>query len=362
MDSTNRVMRMRSWLADEGLDAMVVTDTANIAWLTGFESVFDSEQAHVAIVTPDTARFLTDSRYSTAASSAAEGTDWEVVLELDDRPRAVAGRLVESAAVRIGFEDSMSVATWAAYEKAIEGEMIQTKDAVRVLRAVKEPEEIAAIRAAQEITDAAFTHMLEWMAAGLPERLVALELERWMREQGSDGVAFDAIVASGPNSALPHATPGERKLAAGDLVVLDFGARVRGYRSDMTRTVGIGTTGETERSIYDIVRRANEAAAAMLTPGVTGQAADAAARALIDEAGYGGCFQHGLGHGVGLDIHELPNLSPRNEKPLPVGAVVTIEPGIYLPGRGGVRIEDLVVVGEDGIENLTISTKELIEI
>lgn len=364
MDSTVRLQRTRDWMREQSLDTIVATDTSNVMWLTGFESVFDYEQAHVALVTPESALLFTDSRYSTAALDAAADTPWEVVLELDDRAKAVAARALGAGARRIGFEDTMSVATWAKYAAAIgaDGEMVETSDAVRALRAIKEPSEIAAIRAAQAITDAAFLHMVEWMAPGIEERLVALELERWMREQGSEGVAFDAIIASGPNSALPHATPGSRQLAKGDLVVLDFGARVGGYRSDMTRTVGIGSVGEVERAIYDVVRAANEAVLAMLRAGVTGKEADAAARDLIVAAGYGEFFQHGLGHGVGLDIHELPNLSPRNEHPLPSGAVVTVEPGIYLPGRGGVRIEDLVVVLDDRVENLTTSTKEFVEI
>ncbi len=362
MKSENRLARTRAWLETNGFDAFVAKNTSNIAWLTGFEGTFDYEQAHVAIVTRSGAWFYTDSRYTTVASLRAEGTPWEVVLELDDRPAAVAERLASVGAKRIAAEDTVSVAAWKKYEEAVDGELVATDAVIETLRSIKEPEEIESIAAAQAITDAAFTHMLGFLKAGMTERQIALELEFWMRSNGSDGVAFDGIIASGPNSAMPHASVTDRVIEPGDFLVMDFGARVNGYCSDMTRTVLFGTATEEQRAIYDTVLAANLAGIAGCRAGVKGKDIDATARAVIDAAGHADHFQHGLGHGVGLDIHELPNCGSRSEPLVLAGAVVTVEPGIYLPGVGGVRIEDLVVVEDGGCRVLTTSTKELIEL
>ncbi|MDR3685741.1 MAG: M24 family metallopeptidase, partial [Coriobacteriia bacterium] len=219
------------------------------------------------------------------------------------------------------------------------------------------------IDAAQQITDAAFDHLLAGvLRPGVSERDVALELEFFMRRAGSQGVAFDPIVASGPNAAKPHANPSERLLTEGDFVVLDFGARVGGYCADMTRTVVIGSSSDRHREIYDAVLTANAAGTAAVCPERTGSEIDRAAREVIAQRGFGEYFGHGLGHGVGLEIHELPGLGPRSELRVPLGSVVTVEPGIYVPGFGGVRIEDLVVVDESGARVLTRSTKDLLEL
>lgn len=362
MDATQRVSRMRDRLAQEGFDAFVATSTSNISWLTGLEQVFDHEQAHVAVVTPDRAVLFTDSRYVTAAREGAAGTGWEVVLELTGRAAAVSTLLEESGARRIAAEDTLSIADWRTYEAAVGSGLETTSSFVETLRAVKDDEEIEAISQAQAITDAAFSHMVGFIVPGMSEREIALELECWMRKNGSDGVAFTSIVAGGPNSALPHATPGDRPVSDGDFIVVDFGARVRGYCSDMTRTVVMGTATDRHREIYDTVLAANRAGIAACRAGVAGKEVDAAARQVIDDAGFGEYFQHGLGHGVGLDIHELPNCGSKSEPVLPARSVVTIEPGIYLPGFGGVRIEDLVVVEDGGCRVLTTSTKDLLEL
>ena len=228
------------------------------------------------------------------------------------------------------------------------------------MRAVKDERELSAMRAAQAITDAAFEHIVEFMNEGMTELEVKRELEETMRRLGAEGLAFDSIVASGPNGAAPHSIAGERRLQAGDMVVMDFGARKGGYCSDMTRTVCVGEGTPLAREVFAAVREANEAVEAMIRPGRTGAAMHHLAEDVLAHNGFAGKMGHGLGHGVGIDIHELPVLSPRNETPLEVGNVVTVEPGVYLPGEIGCRLEDFGVVTEDGFEVFTKSTHELV--
>ena len=230
------------------------------------------------------------------------------------------------------------------------------------MRAVKEPWELERIRRAEAIGDAAFARVLPLLKPGLTELEVAAELEYQMKLLGAEGLSFDTIVASGLNSSMPHAVPGEKKLEAGDFVTMDFGCRYQGYCSDMTRTVVLGKAGQRQKEIYETVRKAQEAALLVIRAGIRGKEADRAAREVIGEAGYGAFFGHSLGHSLGLFIHEQPSLSPSSEKILLPGMVETVEPGIYVPGFGGVRIEDLVLVTETGCENLTSSPKEMIEL
>jgi len=343
-------------------DVFLATTPANVRYLTGFDGVFDEEPAHVALIDQGTRRLLTDSRYFEAASTAAHGGDWRVELAQGDVLLHAANVLNAESCESLGFETTLSFDRHAALVKAFAGVCSPAKGWVEDLRAVKDAEEISRIRAAQALTDVAFDHILGFVREGATELEIALELEFFMRREGSEGVAFAPIVASGPNSALPHAIVGPRALAKGDFVVLDFGARLGGYCADMTRTVVIGQAGDEQRSIYDTVRRANEAGAAAVAAGKPGCEIDAAARAVIDDAGFGEFFGHGLGHGVGLEVHEQPGLGARSTAPVPLGSVVTIEPGIYIPGMGGVRIEDLAVVEESGARILTHSTKDLIEL
>jgi Xaa-Pro aminopeptidase len=259
-------------------------------------------------------------------------------------------------------EDSVSHRRFGYLDRTCEAELVATQDLVEELRRVKEPAEVERIAAAQELTDAAFDHVLGVVRSGMTEREIALALEFHMRERGSEGVAFPPIVASGPNSARPHATVSDRRLQHGDFVVLDFGARVGGYCADMTRTLVVGKASDEQRQLYDAVYEANRAGTAAIRAGVLGKDADAAAREVLEGRGLGDLFTHGLGHGVGLEVHELPGVGPRGEKELPAGSVVTVEPGAYEAERGGVRIEDLVVVEEGGCRVLTRSPKDLIEI
>ena len=370
-----RLERMRAMMAAEGVADFYCRDLSNVKWLTGWEDVFDDEPAHLAFVTPKTAVLHTDSRYADACRVAADAGEWTVDEERMTHARWAAESFAAFHEARgaqrgrnlcgFGIEDSMELGEFRRLEEAFAAvdwspTLVETTDAVKRLRAVKDEAEIERLRAAQAITDAAFEYIVGFMRAGMTEREVAFELEQTMRKMGAEDLAFASIVASGANGASPHSIPGDKRLEDGDLVVMDFGARARGYCSDMTRTVAVAHATERTRAIFDAVRAANETVEAMLRPGVTGRAAHERAEYVLAEHGFAGKMGHGLGHGVGIDIHELPVLSPRNEAPLEAGNVVTVEPGVYLSGEAGCRLEDFGVVTADGFEVFTASTHELV--
>jgi Xaa-Pro aminopeptidase len=360
--SHSRTAALRERLHAEHADAVALTSVPNIAYCTGFEGVFDDEPAHVALVTATSAILITDSRYVEALSASAESGEWRIVLATTSLAEVLGDELSAAGVERVALETSQAYGRYRAFEKALGVTVVECDGWVESLRQTKDAEEILAIESAQALTDGAFDHILGALHAGARESDIALELEIFMRRAGSDGVAFAPIVASGPNSALPHATPGERVFSEGDFVVLDFGARIGGYCADMTRTVVIGEATERHREVYDAVLAANAAGAAAVAAGIPARDIDAAARAVIDDRGFGTYFGHGVGHGVGREVHELPGLGPRSEALVPLGAVITVEPGIYVPGFGGVRIEDLAVVEASGARVLTRSTKELLEL
>lgn len=259
----------------------------------------------------------------------------------------------------------MTLAAFRALEGALakapaSPQLRETSDFVRMLRAVKEPSEVARMKAAQAITDAAFSYIITYMKPGMTERQVQIELEDWMLRHGASGLAFSSIVACGANGASPHAIPGEAQLEAGQCVVMDFGARAHGYCSDMTRTVFIGQPDARMRAAYETLREANEQVEAAIKPGVTGAQMHQMAEGVLAAGGFAGKMGHGLGHGVGIDIHEEPVLSPRNKEPLAPGNVVTVEPGIYLEGDFGMRLEDFGVVTETGFQVFTQSTHDMV--
>lgn len=374
--AAGRLARLREVAAQAGIRTFLVRDTASIEWLTAFDNVFDDEQAHALLVTPHDAVLHTDSRYAGAARKAAAG---EGVIAIDDARtghgawvadvfaarHANAAGGVAPADIVLGIEDSMTLAGFRALERALAEapaapQLRETTDFVRALRAVKEPAEVARMKAAQVITDAAFSHIITFMKPGMTEREVQVELEDWMLRHGASGLAFSSIVATGANGASPHAIPAETKLEAGQCVVMDFGARAHGYCSDMTRTVFIGQPDAKMRSAYDTMRQANERVEAALRPGVTGADMHQLAEDVLAAGGFAGKMGHGLGHGVGIDIHEEPVLSPRNTAPLAPGNVVTVEPGIYLEGEFGMRLEDFGVVTEEGFDVFTQSTHEMV--
>ncbi|MDY2778110.1 MAG: Xaa-Pro peptidase family protein [Collinsella sp.] len=367
--SEGRVARVREMMRARGYDAVVVRDEANLRWLTGAMGVFDYtfEFPHVAFITMDSCHLHTDSRYlNSFEENLPAGHSWKLDMDEVDMPRWVADRALESRSSVIAVEDDMQISFYFGILRALEDVSIcasiaQMHGDIQRMRAVKDAEEIELMRAAQKITDAAFTHMCGFIRPGLTEKQIRTELESFMFNNGADALAFSSIVASGPNTANPHAIPGDRVVEKGDFVLMDYGAGYRDYRSDMTRTVCVGEPSEQQRALYDLVRRTHEECAAAIHAGVDGHEVHMLSRKIIGDAGYGAYYGHGLGHGVGIDIHELPSLG-RKSNTLEVGSVVTVEPGVYLPGVGGVRLEDFGVVTEQGFEPFTESPHDLVVI
>lgn len=342
--------RLEAALGERELDRMLVTDLTNVRYLTGFTGTNGA-----CVCGPGVRLFFTDFRYTERAEAEVEG--WDPVTLEGDWLGGIAARLEG----RVGFEDDqMAVRTLAKLEgKLAEGvEMVPAGGTVEALRRVKDEGELRAIEEASKLADEAWRWSVERGLAGRSEREVARAAEARIREHGGEP-SFPAIVAAGPNGALPHAEPGPREIGSGELVVFDMGARLDGYCSDGTRTFATGEPGEAARVVYETVLEAQLAALEAVAPGAAGEQVDAVARKLIGAAGHGRHFGHGLGHGVGLEVHEGPRLAPKSDDVLAPGEVVTVEPGIYLPGELGVRIEDFVVVTEDGCRNLSTLSKEL---
>ena len=366
-----RLARLRTACEQRGLDGLYVRDLSNLRWLTAFDGVFDDEPAHALFVDVRRAVLHTDSRYVSACERRAQGTSLTVSAERVSHSAFAANLWYEdtpAADAKLGIESSITLAEYRALQKAFEEHgqyadslpFVETDGVVGSLRTVKDTDEIARMKEAQAITDAAYTHIIGFMKPGMTEREVQIELEDFMRRHGAEGLAFPSIVATGPHGASPHAIPGETLLEAGQCVVLDFGARARGYCSDMTRTVFLGEPDARLRSAYEAIRAANEQVEAVIKPGVLGKDMHDLAEQVLADAGFGGTMGHSLGHGVGIDIHEEPNLSPRNDAPLVAGNVVTVEPGIYLPGEFGMRLEDFGVVTEEGFAVFTHSTHDMV--
>ena len=261
----------------------------------------------------------------------------------------------------MGFEDAyMTVQDWERYRKALSCELVPAAELLRQLRMVKDEEELEAMVAAQRIAERALADILEEIRPGVTEKEIAARLQYLMLHYGASDMSFDPIVVSGPNGSLPHGVPSEKEIRQGEFVTMDFGCICHGYCSDMTRTVAVGYATEEMQRVYQTVFSAQLAGIAAAKAGLTGREVDGAARAVIEAAGYGDYFGHSFGHGVGVEIHESPNASPMNDSPLPVGAVISAEPGIYLPGKLGVRIEDVILLTEDGCKNITKAPKDLI--
>jgi Xaa-Pro aminopeptidase len=342
--------RLAELVAERELDLFLVTDLVNVRYLTGFGGTNGA-----CICGAETRLLLTDFRYTERAEREVEG--WEVVTVTDDWLGGIASRLQGKA----GFEDDhLSVRTLRRLEEKLSdsAEATAAGGLVQKLRRVKDEGELEAIAAASALADEVWRWSLERGLGGRSEREVARAAEARIRELGAEP-SFPTIVAAGPNGALPHAEPGERRIESGELVVFDMGARLEGYCSDGTRTFAVGEPGEAAREVYELVLRAQLAAFDAVRPGIDGKDLDAVAREAIAAAGHGDRFGHGLGHGVGLEIHEAPTLSPRSEDELAASEVVTVEPGVYLPGELGVRIEDLVVVTEGGARSLSGLPKDL---
>ena len=342
--------RLEQQLAERELDRMLVLNLLNIRYLTGFTGTNGA-----CVCGPGVRLFFTDFRYTERAEAEVEG--WEIHTIANDW----LGGIAEHLQGRFGFEDDhMSVRLLEKLkEKLADGvEAVPAGGRVEELRRVKDEGELALIEEAAKLADEALRWSVEQGLAGKAEREVARAFEARIRELGGDP-SFPAIVAAGPNGALPHAEPGEREIGRGELVVFDMGAAIDGYCSDGTRTFATGDPGEEAIEVYEVVRRAQQASLDAIRAGITGEDVDKVAREVIDAAGHGDRFGHGLGHGVGLELHEAPRLSLRSDDVLAPGEVVTVEPGIYLPGKLGVRIEDLVVVTDESLRNLSSLPKDL---
>ena len=341
---------------DDTVDGLLLT--SRFSRMYGAE--FDIAEG-IAIVTKKGCRYFTDSRYIESAQNNIQGFQ---VLEMSrNNPY---GKLLNDAIAdfgvhTLGYEETyLTVSELMSFESKLNAKLVPYNEKIYGFRAVKEDWELARMRKAQEITDTAFAEMLPKIKLGLSEKQLQAELVYSLLKNGADGMAFEPIVVSGPNTSMPHGVPGERVVQEGDFITMDFGATYQGYCADMTRTVAVGYVTEEMQKVYDTVLQAQTAAIAASKPGVTGREIDAVARNIITDAGYGAYFGHGYGHCIGMECHEAPNCSPAGERKMEKGMVSSAEPGIYLPGKFGVRIEDVVIFTEDGCENITKSPKNLI--
>ena len=338
------------------LDAMLLTGEANCYYAAGFMG------EGIALVTRRGSWYFTDSRYTEAADKAIGNA--AVIREVSrEKPFSVLinEALAEAGAEKAGFEDQrMTVAEHAVYSEKLHCTLTPASALMTELRSSKDEEELSCMTAAQRIAEGALAQILKEIRPGMTEKEIAARLNYLMVSAGAEKTSFDTIVASGPNGSMPHAVPGMRKVREGDFITMDFGCVYKGYCSDMTRTVALGRPSDEMRNVYDIVLQAQLAGIAAARAGVTGAAIDGAARKVIQDAGYGSCFGHSFGHSLGIDIHEAPNAAPGNDKPMPDGAVISAEPGIYLPGRFGVRIEDVMILRPDGAQVITKAPKALL--
>lgn len=315
----------------------------------------------VAIVTAKGCRYFTDSRYLEAARNNIMGFEVLEMNRADPYSKLLNEAIADFGVTKLGYEESyLTVAEFRAYEEALNAELVPMDQAIRQFRAVKEPWELARMRQAQKITDSAFSEVLGKIRVGMTEKELQAELIYCLYKNGGEGLSFDPIVVSGPNTSLPHGVAGDRAIETGDFITMDFGAVYQGYCSDMTRTVAVGFVTDEMEKVYNTVLQAQLAGIAVTRAGITGQEIDAAARQVIGDAGYGDYFGHGYGHGLGLEVHEAPGCCPSGQTVMKENMVSSAEPGIYLPGKFGVRIEDVVIFQEDGCENITHSPKNLI--
>ena len=350
-----RIAKLRELLQEMKLDSALIYKPENRRYMSGFTG-----SSGYVFVTMDKAYFITDFRYVEQATAQCKG--YEILQHSNEN---TLYQILEGFSIkRMGFEGDY--VTYQAYKELTEKlpniTFESLEDTLGKLRIIKDTQEISLIEKAAGIADEAFSHICQYIKPGVRECDIALELESFMKKNGASATSFDSIVASGKRSSLPHGVASDKLIEAGDFVTLDFGCVYQGYCSDMTRTVVVGKATEKQREIYEIVLDAQMKALAFIKPGVTGIEVDQIARDIISAKGYGAYFGHGLGHGVGLEIHESPRLSPLGKDVLEPGMIVTDEPGIYLPDFGGVRIEDLVLVTETGYRSLSNSTKELLEL
>jgi len=352
----SRFDKIAAKLPEYDLDAIMVTSEPNRLYATGFHST-----AGMAIITRSGSYFFTDSRYIEAASKKITGGEIRENTR-ENTMMKLAGEVIAKHGVkRMGFEESYStVEEYNTWKEKLDCELVPATKLLMELRSVKDQGEIDSLIAAQRIAEKALVETLNYIKAGRTEKEIAAFLQYQMLLGGAEKMSFEPIVVSGANSSMPHGVPTAKQVEAGDFITMDFGCVYNGYCSDMTRTVAVGHVTEEMDKVYHTVLKAQLAGIAATKAGVTGRAVHEAAAKIIGDAGYGAYFGHGYGHGVGVEIHEQPNASPANDKPLPVGAVISAEPGIYLPGRFGVRIEDVVIVQENGCLDIMKAPKELV--
>jgi Xaa-Pro aminopeptidase len=352
-----RIQALMDRFEGHHIDGMLLTYGRSLRHITGY-----SGSNGCALVAPGVLIFITDFRYKTQAEE--EVADFERRMAKEDLFKELTTVGWFSEKRRMGVESThLTIEQLNLLKRLLpKTEMVPVKELPEAVGIIKDSDEIESIRRAVAISDAVYEEILTVIEPGLHEVELAAEIEYRMRRQGSERLAFDVIVVSGERSALPHGQPGNKKIQAGELVTMDYGARVNGYCSDFTRTVVVGRATEQQREIYEIALRAQQAAEEAAAAGKTGKEVDAVARDIIADAGYGDYFGHGLGHGLGLEIHEPPKLSPKSQMTLQPGMVTSVEPGIYIPGMGGVRIEDVIVIREKGCEVLTQAKRELIEL
>lgn len=349
-----RISQLQKSLAENC--TAIIESPENRLYFTGFHSSLG-----YLVVNKDNAVFLTDSRYIEAAQNSVEGAKVEEFFSL----ATVKEVLSEIGATKVVMQSgTTTVAAAQTYTKAFDGFEVSfdgsLDEVISDLRIIKDRSELDDVIRAQRIAESAFDYVLGIIKEGMTEKQLALELDFYMLSHGADALSFDTIAVSGKNSSLPHGVPSEKKIEKGDFITMDFGAVVNGYHSDMTRTVAVGFVSDEQKKVYETVLQAQKTALDGVRAGVVCRDADALARNVIESAGYGEFFRHGLGHGVGVEIHEAPTVSPKDDMVLKEGMLITIEPGIYLPERFGVRIEDMVYVTENGCENLTKADKSLI--
>lgn len=357
MNTNPRVEKLRSAMAEANIPALLVTEINNLRYISGFTG-----STGIGLVTEYDAWFFADPRYIIQAKDECRG--FEIVPVLDGFTKTVGSLVRDKRFGLLAFErQHVSFATYEELRNAVpEVRLYPVSNLVENLRAVKDEGEINIIRQAAKIADATFEHVLNIIRPGMTERELALEIEWHMRRLGAEREGFSAIVASGPRGALPHASPTDKPIQEGELVVMDYGAYFGGYNSDITRTVCVGKADSQQREVYEIVREAQQLGVETLRPGLKGQDVDRAVREFITARGYGDKFGHGLGHGLGLQVHDVGSLSKTSTTEIKAGMVFTVEPGIYIEGWGGVRIEDDVLVTNDRSERLTLAARELIEL
>lgn len=350
------IAKIQKSLASENLDALLLVSSQNRQYATGFKS-----SAGAVVIMQSAAYFFTDSRYIESAKLNAKGVEVAQVTIEKSTEKLICEALLSHSCKRVGAEDKFLTSyDWNFFEKSFNINLIPAQNVMEKLRSVKEPYEVQSISAAQRIAEKALQETMPLIKPGIMEREIAAELTYRMLLLGAEGNSFDPICIAGAKTSMPHGVPGDEKVKNGDFVTMDFGCIKNGYCSDMTRTVAVGFATSEMKKVYNTVLSAQLAGIEIAKAGVTGADVHLAGARVIEDAGYGEYFGHGFGHSVGLDIHEAPNASPGNKKPLEAGNVITAEPGIYLPERFGVRIEDMILITDCGNENLTNAPKELV--